>query len=54
MSFSSVIKDEVTKVSCTKTEYISELSAIIRNSAIYGNDIVVSVENNSVAHNKPP
>ena len=49
MSFSGIIKDEVTKIVCTKAEYISELSAIIRNSAIYDNDIVVTVENNSVA-----
>ena len=49
MSFSMEVKDEVTKINCTKAEYIAELSAIIRNSAIYDNDIVVTVENNSVA-----
>ena len=49
MSFSTIIKDEVTKINCTKAEYIAELSSIIRNSAIYDNDIVVTVENNSVA-----
>ena len=50
MSFSANIKEEVTKVECNREEYISELSAIIRNSAICNKDsIYITVENNSVA-----
>ena len=49
MSFSGVIKDEVTRLNCTKAEYISELSAIIRNSALCNENIVITVENNAVA-----
>ena len=50
MSFSGNIKEEVSKLDCTKAEYISELSAIIRNSALYKDDsIIITIENNSVA-----
>lgn len=50
MSFSANIKEEVTKVECNREEYISELSAIVRNSALCNKDsICITVENNSVA-----
>ena len=49
MSFSAEVKNEVTRVECSREEYISELSAIIRNSAIIDNDIRIIIENNSVA-----
>lgn len=49
MSFSMDIKNEVSKLDSTREELISELSAIVRNSAIIGNDIVITIENNSVA-----
>ena len=43
------IKDEVTRLDSTKTELISELSAIVRNSATIDNAIKINVENNAVA-----
>jgi hypothetical protein len=50
MSFSINIKDEVTRVECTRAEYISELSAIVRNSAVRENDCIkITIENNAVA-----
>jgi DNA-binding protein WhiA len=49
MSFSMDIKDEVTRLDSTKTELISELSAIVRNSADVSNDIKINIENNAVA-----
>ena len=49
MSFSLDIKNEVTRLDSTKEELISELSAIVRNSATIDNDIVIYLENNSVA-----
>ena len=49
MSFSTDIKNEVTRLDSSKEELISELSAIVRNSAIIENDIVIYIENNSVA-----
>lgn len=50
MSFSINIKDEATRVECTREEYLSELSAIIRNSAtITENSIKITIENNAVA-----
>ena len=49
MSFSTDIKNEVTRLDSTREELISELSAIVRNSAMIGNSIVVTIENNSVA-----
>ncbi|MBQ8192692.1 MAG: DNA-binding protein WhiA [Bacilli bacterium] len=49
MSFTSTVKDEVTRLETTKLENISELSAIIRISAIIDNNINVIVENNAVA-----
>ncbi len=49
MSFSTEIKNEVTRLDSTKEELITELSAIVRNSAIIDRDIVIYIENNSVA-----
>ena len=49
MSFTSTIKDEVTRIECNKPEYLSELSSIIRNNAIIEEDIIITVENNAVA-----
>lgn len=49
MSFSTDIKNEVTRLDSTREELISELSAIVRNSAVISNSIVITIENNSVA-----
>jgi len=49
MSFSLDIKNEVTRLDSTKEELISELSAIVRNSAVINDNIVITLENNSVA-----
>ncbi len=49
MSFSTDIKNEVTRLDSSKEELISELSAIVRNSADISNDIVIYIENNAVA-----
>ncbi len=49
MSFSTVIKDEVTRLESTKEELISELSAIVRNGAIITDSIIITIENNAVA-----
>ena len=49
MSFTSIVKNEVSKLDSIKTENIAELSAIIHNSEITVNSIRVSIENASVA-----
>ena len=49
MSFTSTVKDEVTRLETTKLENISELSAIIKNAAHIGDSINIIVENNIVA-----
>lgn len=49
MSFSVDVKGEVARVDTTKEENISELSAIIRNSAVIDGEIVIYIENNFVA-----
>ena len=49
MSFSTDIKNEVTRLDSNKEELISELSAIVRNSADISNNIKIYVENNGVA-----
>ena len=50
MSFSVEIKNEVTRLESSREELISELSAIVRNSAIInGEGVVITLENNSVA-----
>ena len=49
MSFTSNVKEEVTRIETSKLESISELSAIIRISATLNKDINIIVENNAVA-----
>ena len=50
MSFSVDIKNEVTRLDSTREELISELSAIVRNSAVITDtNFVITMENNSVA-----
>ena len=49
MSFSTDIKNEVTRLDSNREELISELSAIVRNSAVIDKSIVIIIENNSVA-----
>ena len=49
MSFSTDIKNEVTRLDSNREELISELSAIVRNSAVIDKNIVITIENNSVA-----
>ena len=49
MSFSTDIKNEVTRLESTREELISELSAIVRNSADINKSITIYIENNSVA-----
>ena len=50
MSFTSIVKNEITHLETTKPENISELSAIIRNDAIINEtNIKITTENSSVA-----
>ena len=49
MSFTGTVKDEVTRLEGNKLEYIAELSCIVRNNAVIDHDIIITVENNSVA-----
>ena len=49
MSFTSTVKDEVTRLETSKLEDISELSAIIIVAATINNTINITVENNTVA-----
>ncbi|MEG1495197.1 MAG: DNA-binding protein WhiA [Bacilli bacterium] len=50
MSFSTNIKDEVTKLEVTNSELLAELSAFFRNNAVYTEDhIELITENPSVA-----
>lgn len=50
MSFSLDIKNEVARLEVSKEEKISELSAIVRNSAIIEDrKIIIYIENNAVA-----
>ena len=49
MSFSTDIKNEVTKLDSSREELISELSAIVRNSALITDNIEINIENNSLA-----
>lgn len=49
MTFSTEIKNEITRLECSKTESIAELSAIVRNSASTSESIYINVENNAVA-----
>lgn len=49
MSFTSTVKNEVSKLEITEIDSITELSAIIRNSGIIDKNIKVTTENASVA-----
>ena len=49
MSFTSVVKDELSKLEDDETTRISELSGIIHSSAIIDDSITITTENNSVA-----
>ena len=49
MSFSYEIKSEVARLDSVRTENITELSAIIRNSAKIDKSIIISIENSAIA-----
>lgn len=49
MSYTSIVKSEVSKLEVDEMDSISELSAIIRNAGIIGDNIIVTSENSSVA-----
>lgn len=49
MSFTSTVKEEVTRLEGNKLEYLAELSSIIRNNANIKDEIIITVENNAVA-----
>ena len=49
MSFTSTVKNEVSKISEQKVERIAELSALLRNSADIKEEIKITTENSSVA-----
>lgn len=50
MSFTSIVKNELSKLELDKVESISELSAILKNnSVIENNSIKITTENSSVA-----
>ncbi|MCI6265386.1 MAG: DNA-binding protein WhiA [Erysipelotrichaceae bacterium] len=50
MSFTSTVKEEVTRLEENRLESIAELSCIIRNNATIANNIItITVENNAVA-----
>ena len=49
MTFSTEVKNEITKLESSRLEYISELSALVRNSAIIDDTIKIVIENNTVA-----
>ncbi len=50
MSFSTEVKKEITKIETTKTEYIAELSAFIRNNAYIDDELIrIYTENSSIA-----
>lgn len=49
MSFTSSVKNEISRLDIIETDKITELSAIIRNIGILGNTIKITTENASVA-----
>lgn len=49
MSFTSTIKDELSKLPMTEMESISELSAIIHSSNRSDKNVIIDTENNSLA-----
>ena len=49
MSFTSIVKNEVSKIETLNAEQIAELSAIFRNISHFGKNIKITTENASVA-----
>ena len=50
MSFTSIVKNEISKLECEKSEYISELCGFIINSSEFSKDkIVITTENAAIA-----
>lgn len=49
MSFTGIVKNELSKLEFEKTENLSELSAILKNSSEINNTIKIYTENSSVA-----
>lgn len=50
MSFTTTIKDEISKLEVTRSEYIAELSGFVRNNASIENNILyLTTENTSIA-----
>lgn len=49
MSFTGIVKDEISKLPTSNTENMTELSAIIRNSSINKKNIKITTENASMA-----
>ena len=50
MSFTTIVKNEISKLECNESEYISELCGFLINSSnITNGHVVVSTENSSVA-----
>ena len=49
MSFTSIVKNEISKLDTKEIENITELSAIIKNIGIIDNNIKIQTENASVA-----
>lgn len=49
MSFTSIVKNELSKLEIEKIEAISELSAILKNSSSVNSSIIITTENASVA-----
>ena len=49
MSFTSIVKNEVSKLELDKISSITELSAILKNSADIDDTIKITTENPSVA-----
>ena len=49
MSFTTIVKNEVSKLETTEEEKLSELSAFLSNSAVISNTIKIQTENASIA-----
>ena len=49
MSFTSIVKNEVSKLEIEEIEKISELSALLKNTSVITNTIKITTENASVA-----
>ena len=49
MSFTQIVKNEISKLSLDRLEMTTELSAILKNNAIINDSIKIITENSSVA-----